>query len=138
MEQHGFARNKIWAIDEEAPPLNYGDNNNKASVDLLLKPSEDDLKCWPHWYDDNHFDMVALNSMYELFGTVKCKRMSKITSALLTEIKGGCWLNSSWYVSLWKTFQMSMICQNLSMFQLFMMCTREMQLGNKLQKLLIF
>nr|CAB3504283.1 unnamed protein product [Digitaria exilis] len=49
LEQHGFARNKIWTIDEEAPPLNYGDNNNnKASVDLLLKPSEDDLKCWPH------------------------------------------------------------------------------------------
>ena len=60
MEQHGFARNKIWTIDEEAPPLNYGDNNNnKASVDLLLKPSEDDLKCWPHWYDDNYFDMVV-------------------------------------------------------------------------------
>ena len=60
LEQHGFARNKIWTIDEEAPPLNYGDNNNnKASVDLLLKPSEDDLKCWPHWYDDNYFDMVV-------------------------------------------------------------------------------
>ena len=60
MEQHGFARNKIWTIDEEAPPLNYGDNNNnKAYVDILLKPSEDDLKCWPHWYDDNYFDMVA-------------------------------------------------------------------------------
>ena len=60
LEQHGFARNKIWTIDEEAPPLNYGDNNNnKASVDILLKPSEDDLKCWPHWYDDNYFDMVV-------------------------------------------------------------------------------
>ena len=60
LEQYGFARNKIWTIDEEAPPLNYGDNNNnKASVDILLKPSEDDLKCWPHWYDDNYFDMVV-------------------------------------------------------------------------------
>lgn len=52
LEQHGFARNKIWTIDDEAPPLNYGDNNNnKASVDLLLKPSEDDLKCWPHSFE---------------------------------------------------------------------------------------
>uniref|UniRef100_A0A0E0D6H2 Glucose-6-phosphate 1-epimerase n=1 Tax=Oryza meridionalis TaxID=40149 RepID=A0A0E0D6H2_9ORYZ len=48
LEQHGFARNRIWALDEEHPPLNQNDNNSKASVDLILKPSEDDLKCWPH------------------------------------------------------------------------------------------
>ncbi|XP_052155652.1 putative glucose-6-phosphate 1-epimerase [Oryza glaberrima] len=51
LEQHGFARNRIWALDEEHPPLNQNDNNSKASVDLILKPSEDDLKCWPHGFE---------------------------------------------------------------------------------------
>jgi hypothetical protein len=51
LEQHGFARNKIWIVDEEAPPLSNGDNNNKACVDLLLKPCDDD--CWPHMYNNN-------------------------------------------------------------------------------------
>ncbi|KAL5223332.1 hypothetical protein ABZP36_028045 [Zizania latifolia] len=51
LEQHGFARNRLWTIDDEAPPLNHTDNNCKASVDLLLKPSEDDLKCWPHCFE---------------------------------------------------------------------------------------
>lgn len=51
LEQQGFARNRIWTIDDEAPPLNHSDNNSKASVDLLLKPSEDDLKCWPHCFE---------------------------------------------------------------------------------------
>ncbi|BAF05679.1 putative glucose-6-phosphate 1-epimerase [Oryza sativa Japonica Group] len=51
LEQHGFARNRLWAIDDEAPPLNHNDNNGKVSVDLLLKPSEDDLKCWPHCFE---------------------------------------------------------------------------------------
>jgi glucose-6-phosphate 1-epimerase len=59
LEQHGFARNKIWIVDEEAPPLTNGDNNNKASVDLLLKLSDDDLKCWPHWYDIDFFGAFA-------------------------------------------------------------------------------
>uniref|UniRef100_A0A0D3GB06 glucose-6-phosphate 1-epimerase n=1 Tax=Oryza barthii TaxID=65489 RepID=A0A0D3GB06_9ORYZ len=51
LEQHGFARNRIWALDQEHPPLNQNDNNSKASVDLILKPSEDDLKCWPHGFE---------------------------------------------------------------------------------------
>ncbi|XP_066366773.1 putative glucose-6-phosphate 1-epimerase isoform X2 [Miscanthus floridulus] len=48
LERHGFARNRIWALDDEHPPLNHNDNGSKVSVDLILKPSEDDLKCWPH------------------------------------------------------------------------------------------
>ncbi|KAL5203462.1 hypothetical protein ABZP36_014414 [Zizania latifolia] len=51
LERHGFARNRIWALDEEHPPLNHNDNSSKASVDLILKPSEDDLKCWPHCFE---------------------------------------------------------------------------------------
>jgi glucose-6-phosphate 1-epimerase len=50
LERHGFARNRIWALDDEHPPINHNDNASKVSVDLILKPSEDDLKCWPHWY----------------------------------------------------------------------------------------
>ncbi|XAR62999.1 Glucose-6-phosphate 1-epimerase [Bertholletia excelsa] len=51
LEQHGFARNKIWTIDENAPPLHPNDSHGKSFVDLLLKPSEEDLKCWPHSFE---------------------------------------------------------------------------------------
>ncbi|KAL6620725.1 hypothetical protein ACP70R_035864 [Stipagrostis hirtigluma subsp. patula] len=50
LERHGFARNRIWTLDDEHP-INHNDNGNKAFVDLLLKPSEDDLKCWPHCFE---------------------------------------------------------------------------------------
>jgi glucose-6-phosphate 1-epimerase len=53
LEKHGFARNKIWAIDENPPPLHLNDSNGKAFVDLLLKPSDEDLKNWPHRYELN-------------------------------------------------------------------------------------
>lgn len=48
LEQHGFARNRMWSIDNDPPPLHQYDSNAKVFVDLLLKPSEDDMKCWPH------------------------------------------------------------------------------------------
>ncbi|XP_028556747.1 putative glucose-6-phosphate 1-epimerase isoform X2 [Dendrobium catenatum] len=48
LEQHGFARNKVWSIDDDPPTLHSNDSNGKVFVDLLLKPMEDDLKCWPH------------------------------------------------------------------------------------------
>ncbi|XP_059442316.1 putative glucose-6-phosphate 1-epimerase [Corylus avellana] len=51
LEKHGFARNKIWAIDENPPPLHPNDSNGKAFVDLLLKPSDEDLKNWPHSFE---------------------------------------------------------------------------------------
>jgi glucose-6-phosphate 1-epimerase len=50
MELHGFARNRMWAIDENPPPLPANDSNGKSFVDLLLKSSEEDVKCWPHRY----------------------------------------------------------------------------------------
>lgn len=34
------------------PPLQSSDSSNKAFVDLLLKSSDDDLKIWPHRYDE--------------------------------------------------------------------------------------
>lgn len=51
MEQHGFARNKIWQIDEDPPPLPPNDSHGKSFIDFILKPSEEDLKCWPHSFE---------------------------------------------------------------------------------------
>ncbi|BBH03437.1 Galactose mutarotase-like superfamily protein [Prunus dulcis] len=51
LEQHGFARNRIWVIDNDPPPLHPNDSNGKAYIDLLLKPSEEDLKIWPHSFE---------------------------------------------------------------------------------------
>lgn len=39
LEQHGFARNKVWTIEENPPPLPPNDSNGKSFVDLILKPS---------------------------------------------------------------------------------------------------
>ncbi|KAG5089960.1 hypothetical protein JHK86_002572 [Glycine max] len=50
LEQHGFARNKIWFIEKDPPSL-AGDFNGKVYIDLLLKPSEDDMKIWPHRFE---------------------------------------------------------------------------------------
>ncbi|TKY60695.1 putative glucose-6-phosphate 1-epimerase [Spatholobus suberectus] len=50
LEHHGFARNKMWVIDQDPPPFPR-DSSEKAYIDLLLKPSEDDLKIWPHSFE---------------------------------------------------------------------------------------
>lgn len=47
LDQHGFARNRVWSIDTDPPPFPTP-SANKAFVDLILKPSEEDLKIWPH------------------------------------------------------------------------------------------
>ncbi|XP_050203397.1 putative glucose-6-phosphate 1-epimerase [Mercurialis annua] len=51
LEQHGFAKNKIWIIDENPPPLLPNDSHGKSFVDLLLKSSEEDLKSWPNSFE---------------------------------------------------------------------------------------
>ncbi|XP_024992757.1 putative glucose-6-phosphate 1-epimerase [Cynara cardunculus var. scolymus] len=51
LEQHGFARNKIWVVEDDPPPLPANDSHGKSFVDLLLKPSEEDLKFWPHSFE---------------------------------------------------------------------------------------
>ncbi|GKU87992.1 hypothetical protein SLEP1_g2310 [Rubroshorea leprosula] len=51
LEHHGFARNRNWTIDENPPPLHPNDSHGKSIVDLLLKPSEEDLKFWPHSFE---------------------------------------------------------------------------------------
>lgn len=50
-ELHGFARNRMWTIDDNPPPLPANDFAGKSFVDLLLKLSEEDMKCWPHRYE---------------------------------------------------------------------------------------
>lgn len=49
LEQHGFARNRFWSIDQDPPP-HPPDSGNKAFIDLILRTSEEDLKIWPHRY----------------------------------------------------------------------------------------
>ncbi|XP_044491769.1 putative glucose-6-phosphate 1-epimerase isoform X2 [Mangifera indica] len=51
LDQHGFAKNKLWTIEENGPHLQPNDFNGKGCVDLLLKPSEEDLKCWPYSFE---------------------------------------------------------------------------------------
>lgn len=51
LELHGFARNRTWTFDDNPPPLPSHESKGKSFVDLLLKSSEEDMKCWPHGYD---------------------------------------------------------------------------------------
>ena len=50
LEPHGFARNRFWSIDTDPPPFPTT-SSSKAFVDLILKPSEEDLKIWPHSFE---------------------------------------------------------------------------------------
>ncbi|KAG0495452.1 hypothetical protein HPP92_000143 [Vanilla planifolia] len=50
LEQHGFARNRLWSIDESPPHLAVN-SSHRTFVDLILKPTEEDFKIWPHSYE---------------------------------------------------------------------------------------
>ncbi|KAL5556623.1 hypothetical protein UlMin_038859 [Ulmus minor] len=50
LEQHGFARNRLWSVDSDPPPFQT-QTHSKAFVDLIMKPSEEDMKIWPHSYE---------------------------------------------------------------------------------------
>ncbi|KVI11826.1 Aldose 1-/Glucose-6-phosphate 1-epimerase [Cynara cardunculus var. scolymus] len=50
LEAHGFARNRVWIIDNDPPPF-PPTVTNRVYVDLLLKPTEEDLKIWPHSFE---------------------------------------------------------------------------------------
>ncbi|XP_020595018.1 putative glucose-6-phosphate 1-epimerase, partial [Phalaenopsis equestris] len=50
LEQHGFARNRFWSIDPDSPPFPTA-TLDKAFVDLILRPSEEDTKTWPNSYE---------------------------------------------------------------------------------------
>ncbi|XP_030500760.2 putative glucose-6-phosphate 1-epimerase isoform X1 [Cannabis sativa] len=51
LEQHGFVRNKIWSIDNDPPPLPPKDSIGKTFIDLVFKPTADDMKIWPHRFE---------------------------------------------------------------------------------------
>lgn len=46
LEQHGFARNRFWSVDESPPPFPVATSN--CHIDLILKLSQEDLKIWPY------------------------------------------------------------------------------------------
>lgn len=50
LEKHGFARNRMWSIDTNPPPFSTN-SPSKASIDLILKPSKEDLKIFPHSFE---------------------------------------------------------------------------------------
>ncbi|XP_068647311.1 putative glucose-6-phosphate 1-epimerase [Aristolochia californica] len=50
LDQHGFARNRFWSIDTDPPPFPTI-TVNKTFIDLILRPSEEDIKVWPHSYE---------------------------------------------------------------------------------------
>ncbi|XP_043723257.1 putative glucose-6-phosphate 1-epimerase [Telopea speciosissima] len=49
LEQHGFARNRLWSIDSSPSPLPPA--NTQSCVDLILKSTEEDLKTWPRSFE---------------------------------------------------------------------------------------
>ncbi|XP_057482193.1 putative glucose-6-phosphate 1-epimerase isoform X1 [Actinidia eriantha] len=49
LEHHGFARNRLWSLDNSPSPLPPA--NQQSSVDLILKSTEEDLKSWPHRFE---------------------------------------------------------------------------------------
>ncbi|MFS7969843.1 putative glucose-6-phosphate 1-epimerase [Helianthus anomalus] len=49
LEQHGFARNRLWSLDDDPSPLTP--SNNQSTADLLLKSTEEDLKTWPYRFE---------------------------------------------------------------------------------------
>ncbi|KAF9612645.1 hypothetical protein IFM89_003087 [Coptis chinensis] len=49
LEQHGFARTRLWELDPNPSPLSPV--NNLSSVDLILKSTEEDLKTWPRSFE---------------------------------------------------------------------------------------
>ncbi|CAM8937200.1 hypothetical protein QQ045_015018 [Rhodiola kirilowii] len=50
LEFHGFARNRLWSVDNDPPPFPTN-SSYKSYVDLILKPSDEDFKIWPHRFE---------------------------------------------------------------------------------------
>jgi len=63
LDQHGFARNRIWVLDPDST------NDDEHTVDLLLVPTEEDKKLWPHSFTLRY--RVNIGPAGELVMTVK-------------------------------------------------------------------
>ncbi|CAI9298118.1 unnamed protein product [Lactuca saligna] len=50
LRSHGFARNRVWTMENNSHPL-QSKPINEVFVDLLLKPTEDDLNIWPNRFE---------------------------------------------------------------------------------------
>ncbi|KAM7276092.1 hypothetical protein ACFE04_017958 [Oxalis oulophora] len=51
LDQLGFVKNKMWTIDNNPPSLHSKESHGKTFIDLLLKPTQEDLRSWPHSYE---------------------------------------------------------------------------------------
>ena len=60
LEKHGFARNRMWSIDTNPPPPTTN-SPSRAAIDLILKPSKEDLKIFPHRYISKSFNGLSLH-----------------------------------------------------------------------------
>uniref|UniRef100_A0A7N0T269 glucose-6-phosphate 1-epimerase n=1 Tax=Kalanchoe fedtschenkoi TaxID=63787 RepID=A0A7N0T269_KALFE len=69
--QQGFARSKMWRVDDNPPPLKRNDWQGMSFMDLLLKPSEDDLKCWPHSFEFRLRVYLAANGAITLISRIR-------------------------------------------------------------------
>ncbi|XP_051114613.1 putative glucose-6-phosphate 1-epimerase [Andrographis paniculata] len=49
LEQHGFARNRLWSVDDS--PSSLPPATNQSTVDIILKSTDEDLKTWPHRFE---------------------------------------------------------------------------------------
>lgn len=48
LDKHGFARNRMWSID---PNPSLPPSKDNTVIDLLLKPTNEDMKIWPHSFE---------------------------------------------------------------------------------------
>ncbi|KAL0312498.1 UNVERIFIED_CONTAM: putative glucose-6-phosphate 1-epimerase [Sesamum radiatum] len=79
LEQHGFARNRMWVVDENPPPIPSFDSSCRTFIDLLLKSSDDDLKHWPHSFELRLRVLLTLEGRLILISRVRnvnCKPFS--------------------------------------------------------------
>ena len=58
LEQHGFARNRFWSVDESPPPFPVATSN--CHIDLILKSCQEDLKVWPHRSESTLNRLIAI------------------------------------------------------------------------------
>lgn len=68
LEQHGFARNRFWSVDESPPPFPVATSN--CHIDLILKSSQEDLKIWPYRSPSSellHYMITVPDKMYHYF-----------------------------------------------------------------------
>ncbi|KAK4476601.1 hypothetical protein RD792_015785 [Penstemon davidsonii] len=70
LEQHGFARNRVWAIDHNPPPPNPNPNPTlgKSFIDLILKPAQEDR---PHGFELRLRVSLALDGNLTLISRIR-------------------------------------------------------------------